>query len=163
MSESIVISKNQPKEVVYSELFPQLKSLLEGETDLIANLANISSALKEVFGWWWVGFYLVKGNELVLGPFQGPVACTRIAFGRGVCGMAWKEKRSVLVPDVNQFHGHIACSSASVSEIVVPVFNENNEVFAVLDVDSERYDVLDEVDVEWLEKIVLMKNLKFTI
>lgn len=163
MSELIVISKNQPKEVVYSELFPQLKSLLEGETDLIANLANISSALKEVFGWWWVGFYLVKGNELVLGPFQGPVACTRIAFGRGVCGMAWKEKRSVLVPDVNQFPGHIACSSASVSEIVVPVFNENNEVFAVLDVDSERYDVLDEVDVEWLEKIVLMKNLKFTI
>ena len=163
MSESIVISKNQPKEVVYSELFPQLKSLLEGETDLIANLANISSALKEVFGWWWVGFYLVKGNELVLGPFQGPVACTRIAFGRGVCGMAWKEKRSVLVPDVNQFPGHIACSSASVSEIVVPVFNENNEVFAVLDVDSDRYDVLDEVDVEWLEKIVLMKNLKFTI
>ncbi|HRG03583.1 MAG TPA: GAF domain-containing protein [Paludibacteraceae bacterium] len=163
MSESIVISKNQPKEVVYSELFPQLKSLLEGETDLIANLANVAAALKEVFGWWWVGFYLVKGNELVLGPFQGPVACTRIAFGRGVCGMAWKEKRSVLVPDVNQFPGHIACSSASVSEIVVPVFNENNEVFAVLDVDSERYDVLDEVDVEWLEKIVLMKNLKFTI
>lgn len=163
MSESIVISKNQPKEVVYSELFPQLKSLLEGETDLIANLANISSALKEVFGWWWVGFYLVKGNELVLGPFQGPVACTRIALGRGVCGTAWEEKRSILVPDVNYFPGHIACSSASVSEIVVPVFNENNEVFAVLDVDSERYDVLDEVDVEWLEKIVLMKNLKFTI
>ena len=163
MSESIVISKNQPKEVVYSELFPQLKSLLEGETDLIANLANISSALKEVFGWWWVGFYLVKGNELVLGPFQGPIACTRIALGRGVCGTAWEEKRSILVPDVNYFPGHIACSSASVSEIVVPVFNENNEVFAVLDVDSERYDVLDEVDVEWLEKIVLMKNLKFTI
>ena len=154
MSESIVISKNQPKEVVYSELFPQLKSLLEGETDLIANLANVAAALKEVFGWWWVGFYLVKGNELVLGPFQGPVACTRIAFGRGVCGTAWKEKRSVLVPDVNQFPGHIACSSASVSEIVVPVFGENNEVFAVLDVDSERNDVLDEVDVEWLEKIV---------
>ena len=154
MSESIVISKNQPKEVVYSELFPQLKSLLEGETDLIANLANVAAALKEVFGWWWVGFYLVKGNELVLGPFQGPVACTRIAFGRGVCGTAWKEKRSVLVPDVNQFPGHIACSSASVSEIVVPVFGEDNEVFAVLDVDSERNDVLDEVDVEWLEKIV---------
>lgn len=154
MSESIVISKNQPKEVVYSELFPQLKSLLEGETDLIANLANVAAALKEVFGWWWVGFYLVKGNELVLGPFQGPVACTRIALGRGVCGTAWEEKRSILVPDVNYFPGHIACSSASVSEIVVPVFGENNEVFAVLDVDSERYDVLDEVDVEWLEKIV---------
>lgn len=163
MSESIVISKNQPKEVVYSELFPQLKSLLEGETDLIANLANVAAALKEVFGWWWVGFYLVKGNELVLGPFQGPIACTRIALGRGVCGTAWEEKRSILVPDVNYFPGHIACSSASVSEIVVPVFGENNEVFAVLDVDSERYDVLDEVDVEWLEKIVLMKNLKFTI
>ena len=159
MSESIVISKNQPKEVVYSELFPQLKSLLEGETDLIANLANISSALKEVFGWWWVGFYLVKGNELVLGPFQGPIACTRIALGRGVCGTAWKEKRSILVPDVNQFPGHIACSSASVSEIVVPVFNKENEVIAVLDVDSERYDVLDEVDVVWLEKIVLLMNL----
>ena len=154
MSESIVISKNQPKEAVYGELLPQLEALVEGETDLTANLANISSALKEVFGWWWVGFYIVKGNELVLGPFQGPIACTRIAFGRGVCGTAWKEKRSILVPDVNQFPGHIACSSASVSEIVVPVFGENNEVFAVLDVDSERYDVLDEVDVEWLEKIV---------
>ena len=163
MSESIIIAQNQPKDVRYRELLPQLQSLVEGETDLTANLANVAAALKEVFGWWWVGFYLVKGNELVLGPFQGPVACTRIAFGRGVCGMAWKEKRSVLVPDVNQFPGHIACSSASVSEIVVPVFGENNEVFAVLDVDSERYDVLDEVDVEWLEKIVLMKNLKFTI
>lgn len=127
---------------------------MEGEKDLIANLANVAAALKEVFGWWWVGFYLVKGNELVLGPFQGPIACTRIALGRGVCGTAWKERRSILVPDVNQFPGHIACSSASVSEIVVPVFGENNEVFAVLDVDSERNDVLDEVDVEWLEKIV---------
>ena len=163
MSESLFVTPNQPKSTVYEELYPQLKALLEGEKDLIANMANTAAALKEVFGWWWVGFYLVKGNELVLGPFQGPVACTRIAFGRGVCGTAWKEKRSVLVPDVNQFPGHIACSSASVSEIVVPVFNENNEVFAVLDVDSERYDVLDEVDVEWLEKIVLMKNLKFTI
>ena len=160
MSESIVISKNQPKEVVYSELFPQLKSLLEGETDLIANLANVAAALKEVFGWWWVGFYLVKGNELVLGPFQGPIACTRIALGRGVCGTAWEEKRSILVPDVNYFPGHIACSSASVSEIVVPVFGENNEVFAVLDVDSERNDVLDEVDVEWLEKIVKLLTPK---
>ena len=159
MSESIVISKNQPKEVVYSELFPQLKSLLEGETDLIANLANVAAALKDVFGWWWVGFYIVRENQLVLGPFQGPVACTRIGFGKGVCGTAWKEKRSILVPDVNQFPGHIACSSASVSEIVVPVFNKENEVIAVLDVDSERYDVLDEVDVVWLEKIVLLMNL----
>ena len=159
MSESIIIAQNQPKDARYRELLPQLQSLVEGETDLTANLANVAAALKEVFGWWWVGFYLVKGNELVLGPFQGPVACTRIALGRGVCGTAWKEKRSILVPDVNQFPGHIACSSASVSEIVVPVFNKENEVIAVLDVDSERYDVLDEVDVVWLEKIVLLMNL----
>ena len=159
MSESIIIAQNQPKDVRYRELLPQLQSLVEGETDFIANLANVAAALKEVFGWWWVGFYLVKGNELVLGPFQGPIACTRIGFGKGVCGTAWKEKRSILVPDVNQFPGHIACSSASVSEIVVPVFNKENEVIAVLDVDSERYDVLDEVDVVWLEKIVLLMNL----
>ena len=159
MSESIIIAQNQPKDARYRELLPQLQSLVEGETDFIANLANVAAALKDVFGWWWVGFYLVKGNELVLGPFQGPVACTRIALGRGVCGTAWKEKRSILVPDVNQFPGHIACSSASVSEIVVPVFNKGNEVIAVLDVDSERYDVLDEVDVVWLEKIVLLINL----
>lgn len=153
MQETLLIKSNQPKGKVYQELLPQLKSLLKNETDFIANMANISSALKEVFGWWWVGFYLVKGNELVLGPFQGPIACTRIGFGKGVCGSAWKQKRSVLVPDVSKFPGHIACSSASVSEIVVPVFDKNNEVFAVLDVDSERYDVLDEVDVEWLERI----------
>ena len=159
MSESIIIAQNQPKDARYRELLPQLQSLVEGETDFIANLANVAAALKDVFGWWWVGFYLVKENQLVLGPFQGPVACTRIGFGKGVCGTAWKEKRSILVPDVNQFPGHIACSSASVSEIVVPVFNKENEVIAVLDVDSERYDVLDEVDVVWLEKIVLLMNL----
>lgn len=159
MSESIIIAQNQPKDARYRELLPQLQSLVEGETDLTANLANVAAALKDVFGWWWVGFYLVKENQLVLGPFQGPVACTRIGFGKGVCGTAWKEKRSILVPDVNQFPGHIACSSASVSEIVVPVFNKENEVIAVLDVDSERYDVLDEVDVVWLEKIVLLMNL----
>lgn len=159
MSESIIIAQNQPKDVRYRELLPQLQSLVEGETDFIANLANVAAALKDVFGWWWVGFYIVRENQLVLGPFQGPVACTRIGFGKGVCGTAWKEKRSILVPDVNQFPGHIACSSASVSEIVVPVFNKENEVIAVLDVDSERYDVLDEVDVVWLEKIVLLMNL----
>ena len=159
MSESIIIAQNQPKDVRYRELLPQLQSLVEGETDLTANLANVAAALKDVFGWWWVGFYIVRENQLVLGPFQGPVACTRIGFGKGVCGTAWKEKRSILVPDVNQFPGHIACSSASVSEIVVPVFNKENEVIAVLDVDSERYDVLDEVDVVWLEKIVLLINL----
>ena len=159
MSESIIIAQNQPKDVRYRELLPQLQSLVEGETDLTANLANVAAALKDVFGWWWVGFYIVRENQLVLGPFQGPVACTRIGFGKGVCGTAWKEKRSILVPDVNQFPGHIACSSASVSEIVVPVFNKENEVIAVLDVDSERYEVLDEVDVVWLEKIVLLMNL----
>ena len=159
MSESIIIAQNQPKDVRYRELLPQLQSLVEGETDLTANLANVAAALKDVFGWWWVGFYIVRENQLVLGPFQGPVACTRIGFGKGVCGTAWKEERSILVPDVNQFPGHIACSSASVSEIVVPVFNKENEVIAVLDVDSERYDVLDEVDVVWLEKIVLLMNL----
>ena len=159
MSESIIIAQNQPKDVRYRELLPQLQSLVEGETDFIANLANVAAALKDVFGWWWVGFYIVRENQLVLGPFQGPVACTRIGFGKGVCGTAWKEKRSILVPDVNQFPGHIACSSASVSEIVVPVFNKGNEVIAVLDVDSERYEVLDEVDVVWLEKIVLLMNL----
>ena len=159
MSESIIIAQNQPKDARYRELLPQLQSLVEGETDLTANLANVAAALKDVFGWWWVGFYIVRENQLVLGPFQGPVACTRIGFGKGVCGTAWKEKRSILGPAVNQFPGHIACSSASVSEIVVPVFNKENEVIAVLDVDSERYDVLDEVDVVWLEKIVLLMNL----
>ena len=159
MSESIIIAQNQPKDARYRELLPQLQSLVEGETDLTANLANVAAALKDVFGWWWVGFYIVRENQLVLGPFQGPVACTRIGFGKGVCGTAWKEKRSILVPDVNQIPGHIACSSASVSEIVVPVFNKENEVIAVLDVDSERYEVLDEVDVVWLEKIVLLMNL----
>ena len=153
MAEDLCIS-NGSKEEKYRTLLPQIKCLIADENDLIANLANVAAALKETFGFFWVGFYLVKGNELVLGPFQGPIACTRIALGRGVCGTAWEEKRSILVPDVNYFPGHIACSSASVSEIVVPVFNENNEVFAVLDVDSERNDVLDEVDVEWLEKIV---------
>lgn len=154
MSESILITPNQSKEAVYQELLPQLKALVNGEPDLIANMANITAALKEVFGWWWVGFYLVKENELVLGPFQGPIACTRIAYGKGVCGTCWKERRSILVPDVNDFPGHIACSSTSVSEIVIPVFDKNNDVFAVLDVDSERYDVLDETDVKGLEEIV---------
>ncbi|HHT22785.1 MAG TPA: GAF domain-containing protein [Bacteroidales bacterium] len=156
MAETLIISPDQSKENIYKELIPQLKALVEGETDLIANLANIAAALKETFGWWWIGFYLVKGDELVLGPFQGPIACTRIKYGRGVCGTTWKEKRSFLVPDVNQFPGHIACSSASVSEIVVPIFDKQGDVFAVLDVDSERFDVLDEVDVKYLEKMAEM-------
>ncbi len=159
MSESLHITANQDKQATYNELLPQIKALLDGEEDLIANCANIAAALKEVFAWFWVGFYFVKNDELVLGPFQGSIACTRIKFGKGVCGTSWKEKRSILVPDVNQFPGHIACSSLSVSEIVVPVFNKNDEIMAVLDVDSERFDVLDEVDVQYLEEIVkLLQN-----
>lgn len=153
MSETIYISSNATKEEKYQELVPQLNALIEHETDLMANMANISAALKEVFNWWWVGFYLVKGEELVLGPFQGPIACTRIKFGKGVCGAAWKERKTVFVPDVEQFPGHIACSSVSKSEIVVPVFNSKNEVFAVLDIDSEYFDILDETDIIHLERI----------
>ena len=154
MSEQLILSANADKETRYREIIPQLKALIEGEIDETANLANVSAALKEAFSWWWVGFYLVKGEQLVLGPFQGPLACTRIAYGKGVCGTAWKEKKSVLVPDVEQFAGHIACSSASVAEIVVPIFNMQNEVVGVLDIDSEIYDILNETDVKWLEEIV---------
>ena len=138
MSENLIIDINASKFEKYEALLPQIESLIAYETSLTANLANVSAALREAFGWWWVGFYLVDGEELVLGPFQGPVACTRIRFGRGVCGTAWKEAKSQLVPDVEKFPGHIACSSASVSEIVVPVIDKNGNVLAVLDVDSER-------------------------
>ena len=137
----------------YETLLKQLVSLTDGETDLTANLANLSAALHDTFGWWWVGFYWVKNNELVLAPFQGPVACTRIASGKGVCGTAWNEKRTLLVPDVHAFPGHIACSSSSVSEIVVPVFDANHQVVGVLDVDSERFDILDETDAYYLEQV----------
>jgi GAF domain-containing protein len=153
MSDELFIADNASKEEKYKALLPQLKALISGETDVVANLANISAALRETFGWWWVGFYLVKNNELVLGPFQGPIACTRIKYGKGVCGTAWTTAASQLVPDVEKFPGHIACSSSSVSEIVVPVFDSNGNVAGVLDVDSERYDVLDEKDVEYLEKL----------
>ncbi len=153
MAEELIISKGADKKEVYETLIPQLESLIEGEIDLTANLANISAALKETFSWLWVGFYWIKNEELVLAPFQGPIACTRIKFGKGVCGTACKEARSILVPDVEKFPGHIACSSSSVSEIVVPVFDKNGKVTGVLDVDSERYNVLDEADVIYLEKI----------
>jgi len=156
MSEELFIPADADKKERYETLLPQLEALIDVETDLIANLANISAALRETFGWWWVGFYLVKNNELVLGPFQGPIACTRIKFGKGVCGTAWKEAKSLLVPDVNAFPGHIACSSSSVAEIVVPVFDKQAQVVGVLDVDSERYDVLDETDVVYLEKISIL-------
>jgi GAF domain-containing protein len=141
------------KSAQYEALFPQIKALLAGESDLTANLANIAAALKEQFLWWWVGFYLVKGEELVLGPFQGPVACTRIRKGRGVCGSSWAEGKTLIVPDVEKFPGHIACSSLSRSEIVVPLFRDGI-VWGVLDVDSEHPDHYDEIDREWLEKIV---------
>ena len=132
-----------------------MEALISGEQDLVANLANIAAALREAFGFFWVGFYVVQGQELVLGPFQGPSACTRIAFGRGVCGTTWKEKKTQLVPDVEAFPGHIACSSASKSEIVVPAF-QAGEVFLVLDVDSDRLDDFDAVDQRYLEALMGM-------
>ncbi|MDR0370801.1 MAG: GAF domain-containing protein [Prevotellaceae bacterium] len=153
MAEELILPESAGKIEIYETLLPQLKALTAGEADLTANLANISAALKQVFNWWWVGFYVVKGDQLVLAPFQGPVACTRIAYGKGVCGRAWKEKKTLFVPDVNRFAGHIACSNFSVSEIVTPVFDKDGEVAGVIDVDSERFDVLDETDVHYLEKI----------
>lgn len=153
MSEELFIAPGAGKKEMYESLIPQLAALIEGETDLTANLANLSAALHDTFGWWWVGFYWVKDLELVLAPFQGSIACTRIKFGKGVCGSAWKESKSQLVPDVNAFKGHIACSGSSVAEIVVPIFDNQQQVVGVLDVDSERYDVLDETDVHYLEEI----------
>ena len=149
MSEELQIDKNSSREEKYKSLVHQIQALLTGESDVIANMANISAALKEVFSFWWVGFYLVKNNELVLGPFQGPVACTRIAIGKGVCGTSWKEAKTIIVADVDQFPGHIACSSASRSEIVVPVLKDG-KVIAVLDVDSEHYDHFDKTDDQYL-------------
>ncbi|GAT62644.1 GAF domain-containing protein [Paludibacter jiangxiensis] len=157
MSESIVKLEGVSKLSQYESLFAQLKSLLGGEKDVIANMANAAAAIKEVFGFFWVGFYIVRENQLVLGPFQGPIACTRIAFGRGVCGTAWKEASTLIVPDVDAFPGHIACSSLSKSEIVVPLMHEQ-KVWAVLDVDSDQLDTFDAVDREFLEKIVVLIN-----
>jgi L-methionine (R)-S-oxide reductase len=153
MSEELIIPAEATKQEKYESLLPQLFALIDGEPDLTANLANISAALHDTFGWWWVGFYWIKNDVLVLGPFQGPIACTRIAYGKGVCGTAWKNAASLLVPDVEAFPGHIACSSSSVSEIVVPIFDKSGQVVGVLDVDSERYDVLDETDAAYLEKV----------
>lgn len=137
----------------YQELYRQIESVVSGETDQIANMANVAALLHEAFGFWWTGFYIVKGNQLVLGPFQGPVACTRIDYGKGVCGSSWQRKETIIVPDVHQFPGHIACSSLSKSEIVVPIFS-GTEVFAVLDIDSRELATFDEADRIWLEKIV---------
>jgi L-methionine (R)-S-oxide reductase len=158
MAEDLSIISSVNKEEQYRSLIPQIAALLDGETDLVANLANISAALKEQFKWFWVGFYMVKAEQLVLGPFQGPVACTRIGKSKGVCGAAWQRAETLIVPDVDAFPGHIACSSLSRSEIVLPIFH-NDEVVGVLDVDSEELDQFDEIDAKYLKQIINL--LKF--
>lgn len=160
MSETVYIPTTATKAEKYQAILPQIEALISSETDLYANLANVTAVLKEAFRFFWVGFYLVKGEQLVLGPFQGPLACTRIALGKGVCGTAWKEAKTQLVPDVDAFPGHIACSSASKSEIVVPGFKED-KVWIVLDVDSDLLDDFDQDDVTYLEK--LMKILDYNL
>ncbi len=152
MAEDLHIQKGT-KEEQYQSLVPQIKALLTGESDFIANLANIAAALKEQFNFFWVGFYLVKNDELVLGPFQGPVACTRIAYNRGVCGSSWAQKETLIVPNVEEFPGHIACSSLSKSEIVLPIF-KGDEVIGVLDVDSSDLNTFDEIDAKYLKEIL---------
>ena len=146
MAEDLIIAQNASKKEKYDSLIPQIEALVEGEPDITANLANIMAALKQGMNFFWVGIYLVKNDELVLGPFQGPPACTRIKKGKGVCGYCWEKKEIVTVPDVDQFPGHIACSSASKSEIVLPVFNKNNEVIMIIDVDSDKLNDFDETD-----------------
>jgi GAF domain-containing protein len=152
MAEELIIKKGT-REEQYLELIPQIAGLLEGEPDLIANMANITAALKEQFGWLWIGFYIVKDDELVLGPFQGPIACTRIKKGKGVCGTAWQQMKTIIVQDVNQFPGHITCSSLSKSEIVLPLIR-NNAVVAVLDVDHSLYASFDKTDELFLSEII---------
>lgn len=152
MAEELTTSGNTKKEK-YESLLPQIHALMEGETDLIANLSNTAAALKQTFNFFWVGFYLVKNTELVLGPFQGTIACTRIQKGKGVCGTSWQNEKTIIVPDVDAFPGHIACSNASRSEIVVPIFDENKNVVGVLDVDSDQLDDFDETDQIFLEKL----------
>jgi L-methionine (R)-S-oxide reductase len=154
MSTSLHIDNTLTKAERYRALVPQIQSLIAGETNLVANLANVSAALKEAFNFWWVGFYLVDSDQLVLGPFQGPVACTRLSRQRGVCAHAWVNKQTVIVPDVDAFPGHIACSSASKSEIVVPLFGADGEVWGVLDVDSDKLNDFDNDDAAALEEIV---------
>lgn len=152
MAEDLYISDGS-KEEKYEMLLKQIKGLIEGESNLVANLANMSAALKETFNFFWVGFYLVDGEELVLGPFQGPIACTRIRKGKGVCGTAWSEERTIVVPDVDAFPGHIACSSLSRSEIVVPLIDHENKVWGVLDIDSEQLNTFDDTDARFLEEL----------
>jgi GAF domain-containing protein len=153
MAEELIITA-KTKEGKYKELLPQIKALVEEETDLIANLANISAALKESLHFFWVGFYLVKENQLVLGPFQGPVACTRINKGKGVCGTVWQKGETILVPDVMKFPKHIACSALSKSEIVIPLFNKSKQVIGVFDVDSDQLNSFDQIDEKYLTEII---------
>jgi len=158
MAEDLTLIKTGTKEEQYLSLIPQIEALLEGETDLIANLANVCAALKEQFNWFWVGFYLVKEEELVLGPFQGPVACTRIKKGKGVCGASWSRAETIVVPDVDAFPGHIACASASRSEIVLPLY-QGTDIIGVMDVDSEYLSHFDEVDSIYLNKIIKLLDV----
>jgi L-methionine (R)-S-oxide reductase len=157
MAEDLIITRSANKTAQYQSLIPQIEALITGENDLIANMANICAALKEQFNWFWVGFYMVKNDQLVLGPFQGPVACTRIFKGKGVCGTAWQQAKTLIVPDVDAFPGHIACSSLSRSEIVLPMFN-NCEVIGVFDVDSELLANFDETDAQYLDQIIKLIN-----
>lgn len=153
MAESLAFSKTADRKIIYEEIAPQIEALISGESDLVANLANVAAVLKEAFGFFWVGFYIKKENQLVLSAFQGSVACTRIDFDRGVCGHAYTTRETVIVPDVERFPGHIACSSASKSEIVVPIFEKSGEIFAVLDVDSDKLNDFSQADAEGLKKI----------
>ena len=161
MAESLAFSKTADRKIIYDEIAPQVEALISGETDTVANLANIAAVLKEAFGFFWVGFYLKKGNQLVLSAFQGPIACTRIDFDKGVCGHAYTRRETVIVPNVDEFPGHIACASASKSEIVVPIFEKSGEVFGVLDVDSDQLNDFSETDAEGLREIIniLERNL----
>jgi L-methionine (R)-S-oxide reductase len=154
MAEDLIIATGN-KEEKYQQLLPQIQALVDGEQNLIANLANVAAALKQQFDFWWVGFYLIEGDELVLGPFQGPIACTRIRKGKGVCGTSWEKNETIIVPDVDAFPGHIACSSQSKSEIVVP-FQLKNKLVGVLDVDSEQYNSFDEIDTKYLKAIIAL-------
>ena len=156
MAENLFLPENATRTETYQTLLPQIKGLLKSETDQVANLANLTAVLREAFGFFWIGFYIAKGNQLVLGPFQGTLACTRIDFDKGVCGHCYTTKSTVIVPDVEAFPGHIACSSASRSEIVVPVFDKAGNVSMVLDIDSDRLNDFDETDQLWLEKIVAL-------
>jgi GAF domain-containing protein len=160
MAEELIIPVGTDRKEIYDALIPQINGLIKTESDLIANLANITAVLKEAFGFFWVGFYLAKEGQLVLGPFQGPIACTRIPFHKGVCGASYSQQKTIIVPDVDQFPGHIACSSASKSEIVLPVFYKNGTVAMILDVDSDQFGDFSEIDAEGLQSILTLLERK---